>query len=83
LSQAFGGAQTLRPWLATLALGGIGTYALEKIVKKATINKDLHGFEQFVKQREAVASAYVSGDSGNIRGQLSLSPNILPTKESR
>lgn len=38
-------------------------------MKKATMNKDLHGFEQFMKQREAAASAYVSGDSAPV-GQL-------------
>ena len=33
---------------------------------KATVNKDLHGFEQFMKQRETAASAYVSGDAAPV-----------------
>ncbi len=39
-------------------------------MKKATTNKDLPGFEQFMKQREAAAKAYVSGDSAPV-GRLS------------
>jgi ketosteroid isomerase-like protein len=35
-------------------------------VTKATVNKDLHGFEQFMKQREVAASAYVSGDAAPV-----------------
>ena len=30
------------------------------------MNKDVHGFEQFMKQREAAASAYVSGDAAPV-----------------
>jgi hypothetical protein len=33
---------------------------------KATVNKDLHDFEQFMKQRETAASAYVSGDAAPV-----------------
>ena len=32
-------------------------------MNQATTNNDLHRFEQFMKQREAAASAYVSGDA--------------------
>ena len=32
-------------------------------MNKVSMNNDLHGFEQFMKQRESAASAYVSGDA--------------------
>ena len=32
----------------------------------ATVDSDLHGFEQFMKLREAAASAYVSGDAAPV-----------------
>ena len=35
-------------------------------MNNATTNKDLHGFEQFMKQREMAASAYVSGDAAPV-----------------
>lgn len=38
-------------------------------MNKATTNNDLHGFEQFMKQRKAAASAYVSGDAAPV-GEL-------------
>lgn len=39
-------------------------------MNRATTNKDLHGFEEFMKQREVAAIAYVSGDAAPVGGLI-------------
>lgn len=39
-------------------------------MKKLVMNSDLHGFGQFMKQREEAASAYVSGDAAPVGALL-------------